>query len=315
MKYILTSVITIIFFILVVFIFYFIYEQNKILRDYKHEVFGTREDYKELKTEYETYVSKTKNLRSVIILSNTQNSLHIQIGNTLYQYAGRVDGDISVYYKNLVTREEVTIDGDRKYYMASLYKVPLTLYALDEIEKGNLSLDSKVDGITLTDALNKIITESNNEYAQTLAEQLGWQNIEKAIEKKYGISVSLNEKLETTVKNMGVLFEDIALSLKTNEAESNYLLQLLKAQKKTSKLPKYLPSTIYSHNKTGEFNNYSHDAGIFYTPKANYILIFMSDTKNPSSTDEQMALMSKKLYDILASASSSAILSTNSISY
>jgi len=185
--------------------------------------------------------------------------------------------------------------------MASLYKVILTIYILDQIKQGNITMETQVGSppIPLADALTKIITESNNEYAVSLAQKFGWSNINAAMESKLGIDFNFGSKLETNVKNIGALFEDIALSLRLSDTDSSYLLQLLGDQKRLSKLPKYLPKNILSHNKTGELDGYSHDAAIFYTPKENYILVFMSNTKNPGQTNETMAQMSKRLYQAI----------------
>lgn len=284
--------------LLLVFLVFTIYERNEILRNYKRDVFGAREDYKKLKSEYEQYMEKTKN-RKVTVLTNNTQSKNVKVGDIANTYASKVKGDLSIYYKNLITGESVVIDGEKSYNMASLYKVILTIYILDEVKEGRLKLDDKVGDITIEEALNKIITESNNEYAQQLAETYGWDTIAKAMRAKLGIDFRLNENLTANVTNIGTLFEDIALSLKITDVESEYLLKLLKDQTKTSKLPKYLPKNIYSHNKTGEVDGYSHDAGIFYTPKANYILIFMSNTASPGDTNEQMALMSKEIYEML----------------
>lgn len=284
---------------LVLVIGYVIYENNASLRAYKHQIFGLRTDYLRLKTEYEQY--KSKNIRQITVLANSKDSNHIAVGEIINKYSNAINGDISVYFKNLTTGETVIVDGDRKYYMASLYKIILTLYILEQIKDNKLSLESKVgtSSATIDFALDKIISESNNEYAQTLAGQYGWFKIEDVMKKKLGIDFSFNQKLESNIKNIGALLEDVALALKVTDSESNYLLNLMKDQKKTSKLPKYLPKNMYSHNKTGEFEDYSHDAGIFYTPKANYVLIFMSKTPNPGSTNEQMALMSKDIYEVL----------------
>lgn len=278
-----------------------LYENNETLRIYKRAVFGVRSDYANLQKQYDDYKEQTKNLRKVVISAKTKDSKNVQIADIIQAHAKKIDGNQSIYYKNLTSNESVAVDEDRKYYMASLYKVILTLYLLDKVKNGQLSLDEKVgtSSATLEFALDKIITESNNEYAQTLAEEYGWKEIEKKMKETLGIEFNFSEGLETSVKSIGLLFEDIALSLKVTSDESSYLLSLLKDQKKISKLPKYLPTSIYSHNKTGEFEEYSHDAGIFYTPKANYILVFMSKTKNPSETNEQMAIMSKEIYETL----------------
>lgn len=278
----------------------FMYQKDEEVRAYKKRVLGMKYDNLKLRTEYENLKDKTRNLRQITVLNNNPQSKNAKIATIINNYSEKTNGNLSIYFKNLTTGESVIIDGDRKYYMASLYKVILTLYILERIKQDKLSLDTKVasgSAITIKEALNKIVTESNNEYAQTLAEKYGWFNIEGVMKKKLGIEFSFNTKLEVTIKNIGVLFEEIALSIKVSDIESQYLLKLLGDQQKISKLPKYLPKNIYSHNKTGEFENYSHDAGIFYTPKANYILIFMSKTDNPAQTDEQMAQMSKEIYE------------------
>src|SRR3989344_5881427 len=203
----------------------FLYLNTEELKRYKKE--------SSLKNQFKT----TENIGRMIVTAKTNDSRNIQVGEIINEYSKKIDEDLSIYYKDLTTDESIILEGDKKYYMASLYKIILTLFLLDD--------------------------------------------------------------LETSVKNIGTLFENIALSLNTERAHSEYILKLLQNQTLTSKLPKYLPSSVYSHNKTGELNEYSHDAGIFYTPKANYVLVFMSKTQDPKSTNEQMALMSKEIYESL----------------
>src|SRR3989344_2847045 len=287
--------------VVVILLTYTLYERSAELRQFKRQFFGARTDYVNLQNQFDDYVEKTKNLRQTLVVSNNASSKHIEIGDIISKYGEKIDGDISIYYKNLTTEETILIDADKTYYMASLYKVILSLFILDKIKNEELKLTDKVgsSSATIEQALDKIITESNNEYAEALADHYTWQTIADDMRAKLGIKFNLGKNLEISVKNVGILFEDIALSLKVTGDQSSYLLNLLKDQKKISKLPKYLPESIYSHNKTGEFEDFSHDAGIFYTPKANYILVFMSKTKLPGVTNEQMALMSKEIYESL----------------
>lgn len=295
------GLVTVIIIIIVILFSYLIYDRTEQLQQFQKAILGTQDDYAKLQKQYGYYKEQTKNLRQLVVSANNEDSKNIKIADIIYDYANKINGDLSVYYKNLTTNESIVVDGDRKYYMASLYKVILTIFILDEIKNGKITLDTKIgtSSASLETGLNKIITESNNEYAETLAQKYGWREIETAMKSKLGIDFAFNEDLEVNIKNIGLLFEDIALSLKVTDSQSSYLLNLLRNQRKISKLPKYLPSNIYSHNKTGEFENYSHDAGIFYTAKANYILIFMSQTKNPLLTNEKMSLMSKDIYQLL----------------
>lgn len=282
-------------------VFYLIYDQIGSLLQYKKLVLGLTSEYVTLREQYLDYKQQTKNLRQLNILAKSQDSKISKIADIINSYSAKVNGDLSIYYKNLTTGESIIIHKDRKYYMASLYKVILTIFILDEIKNGKITLDTKIGttSATLKTGLTKIIAESNNEYAQLLANKYGWGKIERAMKQKFGIDFTFNQNLEITVKNVGLLFEHIGLSLELTDDQNSYLLHLLKNQQKISKLPKYLPSNIYVHNKTGEFEDYSHDAGIFYTPKANYILIFMSQTENPGLTNEKMSLMSKDIYQLL----------------
>jgi beta-lactamase class A len=283
---------------------YLIYKQQNTIRTYFQEIINAQKNYAKTKTAYDALKRQVKDSRKLIIIANDAASKNIKVSEIINTYASSASGDLSIYYKNLTTSESVQIDTDHKYYMASLYKVILVLYLLEQVKNGDASFSDRVgtSSATLDFAIDKIITESNNEFAQTLADKYGWKNIEKAMKEKLGISFSFGSSLQISAKNIGILFEEITNSLKLQDGESEYLLKLLNNQKKTNKLPKYLPKNIYSHNKTGEFENYSHDAGIFYTPRGNYILVFMSKTDDPAATNEQMAKMSKEIFDTINQA-------------
>lgn len=268
---------------------------------YKYAL-GEASNHQALQNQYsKDYRGQSKKAQQATIPPQNKDSNTNQVANVVNSFSQKTEGDISIYYKNLTTNESLILNPDQEYYMASLYKIILALYLLDKVRNGKLALEEKVgtSSATLELAIEKIITESNSEYAIMLADQHGWLNIENEMEKKLGIEFSFAKDLAISVKNVGIIFEEIASPSKIPKSDSEYLLVLLGNQKLRSKLPKYLPSNIYSYNKTGEFEDYSHDAAIFYTPKANYILIFMSKTKNPSFTNEQMALMSKEIYESL----------------
>lgn len=295
------NIIIVILFELIILCTIILYSQYKTIQKHKESLHTLTTENQKLSNTLKRL--REENRRQISVTSKDAQSKNVKIGEIINTYANAIDGDVSINYRNLTTSESVIVDGDRNYYMASLYKVIVTLYILDMEKSGKLSLDETVGEppITIGEALEKIIEESNNEYAQALAEKYGWKTIATYIKNRYAIDFSFSEKLEANVTNIGSLFVTIAQSERIAERDAdNYLLHLLSKQQLTAKLPKYLPKSIYSHNKTGEFENYSHDAGIFFTPKANYVLVFMSKTSgDPANTNEQMALMSKEVYETL----------------
>ena len=75
------------------------------------------------------------------------------------------------------------------------------------------------------------------------------------------------------------------------------MIELLKKQQLNDRIPKYLPSGTFVAHKTGELGYYKHDAGIVFSEQDNYILVVLSKTDSPSSGAEEIAKLSKAVYD------------------
>ena len=140
--------------------------------------------------------------------STTVTYKQLQVEDIIKRYSQKTNGSISVYYKNMTSDEVVLTNEEKTYYMASLYKVIVTLYVLERVKSGEISLAEKVGSpsLTLEDALIKIITESNNEYAVAIAGKYGWKNIGSYINTQFGIDFDFDGDLYTNVKKMGDLF-------------------------------------------------------------------------------------------------------------
>lgn len=275
---------------------YLIYSQYLKLNEYESSLSALENE----RLSEENY-RKVLGESDVSVSVNTPTDTTKKIADIISESTQKVNGDVSVYFKNLSTDETVLVRGEEEYYMASLYKLIVTLFVLQYEKEGKLHFTDQTGSppITIEEALTRIITESNNEYALAIAKKYSWETIEEAMKIRLGIPFRFDSSLQANVLSIGTLLSDVSQSIRINDIESGYLLALMNKQQRTSKLPKYLPKNIYSHNKTGEFEQYSHDGAIFYTPKANYVLVFMSKTGSPGATDEQMALMSERIYRVL----------------
>jgi beta-lactamase class A len=63
---------------------------------------------------------------------------------TIEQIVGSVEGKIGVALQGLENTDTLTIDGNGKYPMQSVYKFPLALAILSQVDKGILSLDQQI---------------------------------------------------------------------------------------------------------------------------------------------------------------------------
>ncbi|MFD1926771.1 serine hydrolase [Sporosarcina siberiensis] len=59
-------------------------------------------------------------------------------------YINEIDASFGIYIKNIETKEEVNIQGDRLYQMASVVKVPILATLFDLVEKGEIELTKRV---------------------------------------------------------------------------------------------------------------------------------------------------------------------------
>lgn len=232
-------------------------------------------------------------------------------------------GEYSVAIKNLKTGESYCFKCEKVYVAASLYKLWVMAEAFRQIEKGELKEDEILSS-TISDlnqtfqissesaelttgeislsvrlALKQMITISHNYAALLLAERVKHSKISDFLE-DYGFNKSsLGEGEEgpvTTASDTLIFFEKLYKGELATPNNTQKILDLLKAQQLNEKLPKYLPKEVPVAHKTGEIGYYSHDAGIVFSPKSDYIIVVLSKTQIPAAANTRIANISKAVY-------------------
>ena len=75
------------------------------------------------------------------------------------------------------------------------------------------------------------------------------------------------------------------------------MIDILKEQTLNDRIPKNLPQQTEVAHKTGELFGFKHDAGIIFGKKGDYIIVVLSETKNPKLSAEKIAKFSKEVFD------------------
>ncbi|MCF0132322.1 MAG: serine hydrolase [Blautia sp.] len=216
----------------------------------------------------------------------------------------------SVYVKDLKTNEYISINN-KSMYACSLIK----LYALgacyDKISKGKLSEKS------LYDTLKKMITVSSNEAFNTIIRKIGLKYTNSFCKAQgytqtnqgHGTSPAANSAgLDngtglnlTSPKDCGLFLERVYRGTNVNKECSSKMLKFLKAQQRRTKIPAGIPSGVVVANKTGEKDNYSHDAAIVYGPETDYVIVVMSQAPGAYGSDKNISALSRIVYKYLNS--------------
>lgn len=234
-------------------------------------------------------------------------------------------GKYGIVIRNLTTGELFEHNSHEKFESASLYKlwVMATVYqwiddkklSPDDILADDIaSLNQKflissesaemTEGsiqMSVEEALEKMITVSHNYAALLLSAKVRNSNIAKFLKDNDFAESSLGVPPETTASDTALFFEKLYQGEIVNKSSSLAMIELLKKQQLNDRIPKYVPFGTFVAHKTGELGYYKHDAGIVFSDKDDYIFVILSKTDSPSAAAEEIANLSKIIYDYFSS--------------
>jgi len=244
-----------------------------------------------------------------------------RLKNTIDKALKEAQGTYGIVIRNLNTKEEYYLNEHRDFDTASLYKLWVMATAFTQIQSGQLKENSILSQniqvlnnkfnigsesteltegtitVSVKEALNKMITISDNYAALLLSEKVRLSNVSDFLKKNGLIESRLGEPPKTTPYDIALFLEKLYKNELANEDNTQKMIELLSRQTLNNKLPKYLPSNLSIAHKTGELGYFTHDAGIVFTNKDEYLIVVLSESDNPSGAEERIAEISKAVYD------------------
>ena len=190
-----------------------------------------------------------------------------------------------------------THDADEQVIAASLYKLGVLAEAERRVDAGDLTYgdvitiqpeDITLDGsfedagteLTLDEALEAMITISDNGSALALWRILGGANIdvtlEKAGVKNFHVALDETEDNWVTPRAVGTFFTLLAKRQLISAAASDRMLSRLERQQIDDRLPAQLPSDVVIAHKTGNLTGVAHDAGIIFTKTGPRVVVALT---------------------------------------
>lgn len=198
----------------------------------------------------------------------------------LEEYVSGKTGTYSIYLKRMDSKEAADINASAQLPSASLIKLYIAGCYMDEAENGVIR-DS------YRESLDAMLEQSDNDAANRLIDLLGMNAVNAFIEKQGAVQTHLGRRMleasqddnYTSAQDCGQILESILEGTYVSEEASEYLLEDLKKQTRTGKIPAGVPEEVRTANKTGELSvsGYAvqHDAAIVWAPGGTYILVVM----------------------------------------
>lgn len=213
-----------------------------------------------------------------------------------------------LYVKDLARGYEWSYHADDLFPAASLIKLPIMVGVFEKIQRGQLSLYSKLklrrttrmggsgslkwsrDGTTYTVRylLEKLIKESDNTAMMLLLDEVGIGFLQQFFPQMglvyteinpEGLTLSSNfvrSENYTTAREMGTLLERIYRGEVVNGFASELMLDILKRKRARSRLAKHLPPGWQIAHKTGLLRRSCHDAAIVFSPNGDYVMVALT---------------------------------------
>lgn len=232
-------------------------------------------------------------------------------------------GSYGVVVKNLDTNESYSFNEHVVYNAASLYKLWVMAVVFRQIEDGKLKEDTPLSedvavlnkkfriaseaaeltegrvSSTVENALFKMITVSDNYSALLLTQKVKLPTITSYLsengflETKMGTTIAVPT---TTAYDVALFFEKLHGGNLGSKENTEKMLSLLKQQKLNSKIPRLLPEGVTVAHKTGELDNYTHDAGLILDKKGNYLIVVLSKSEQPNLAATRIADIANSVY-------------------
>lgn len=196
---------------------------------------------------------------------------------------------------------EYSFNEDRLFYGASLFKTPIAIAALLEIEKGNLDMKDTVtylssdysDGtgdinqnkfgstFTIEVIINKLLKKSDNTAQNILIRILGWTKISEVFD-KIGTSPDFYTKNTTSPRNGVLVFESILSSNILTPVSGAYVLNTLDITDFDNRLDIGIDGSVVFSHKIGTDIGTFHDCGVATGTSGTAIVCLLSENTNQS---------------------------------
>ena len=219
---------------------------------------------------------------------------------TLENQLASLPGVWSLYLKDLSTGEVISVNNE-KMIAASLIKLYVAGAYMEQVEAGTVSADYEGQ-------MDIMINQSDNNACNTLIDLVGMEQINSFISAHGFTNSVLNRKMleksanenYTSTMDCGTVLEEVLNGTYVSKDASERILQDLKDQQRTGKIPAGVPTGVVTANKTGELDNVENDAAIIWAPNTTYILCIMChDAGDMSVARQDIINLSSTVYSAI----------------
>jgi beta-lactamase class A len=227
------------------------------------------------------------------------------------KYLETREGTYSFYFEEINSGYLYGLNENKEMLSAGCIKLPLAMGLLKEVENGKIDLNSKIkieaidkihgtNGIihefsgkeySIFDLLIAMLIQSDNTAANKIIEILSLNRVNDLF-KDMGLKDTKLKRITTDIKleqddlenvsssyDLSKCFKSLYLKQYLNDENSELLINILKKQQVTNKLPFYIPKQVQINiaNKGGSLDTVENDASIIMIEKGKFLFTVMAN--------------------------------------
>jgi beta-lactamase class A len=234
-------------------------------------------------------------------------------------------GTVGVVVRDLDGGLTATLNGDRSFPAASLFKLPILVEVLKQERLKRLNFDDRLeilrsqwtdgsgvlqarvgDRLPVRELLRLMVQESDNIAALVLLDAVGVENVNATMESMGLHATRLRDRRHsntaphtTSARDMARLLETIATGRLIDLETSETALNLLARQQSNAWLTDGLPWWVKLAHKWGDLPGARHDAGIVYAPSSTYLAVVLTEGGAPRAAQQVIAATSRAAFEYL----------------
>lgn len=212
----------------------------------------------------------------------------------LRKYQEEITPESSAVVIDLDDQVKATSNQNHQFVAASLYKLFVAYAIYEKIEQGEITYEQKVpnSSFTVEACLQAMIAVSDNECGFELGNLVDWKQLDQKLENEgytetkldnYDENGDLDGDKKTSARDVAKLLYDLVQGNLLNSEATEDFLGNLKKQQRNDRIPQGLSRDAEVAHKTGELEDYRHDAAIIREGEKQYIAVMLTaDWENPS---------------------------------
>lgn len=249
-----------------------------------------------------------------------------QLRRQLQSYLADQEGTYGVFILDLTTGSGIGVNSDKVFPAASTFKLPMSLFILDQVARGRTSLYEKIaytpadyedgtgtlqdwiaegDELTVRELVELAITQSDNIATQMLLRRFGPENVYAYMRDQLGGKVAFfdDTTLGTTPREMAAYMRLFQSGETLNDAElQKFLLRALENTAFEDRTAAGVPDGVAVAHKIGTLPGVVNDVALVEVPGHPFIVSAFSLDVNEDVAPAVISELTRRVYDFLISS-------------